>query len=148
LARISIVTSIDAGSREKYLKIRGKDLYDKVWENLHKYLSVDNRNVTLQYIALDNNVGDDDIDGFITMCKKHSVCKIMLSRDNAKYRGPASTEDTDMPEFMLRGMANLYYQALQNNIECNFMPGLLKSEIDTIKQLADSMAAESKRGPN
>lgn len=38
--RVNIVVSVDSGTRETFFKIKRRDFYDKVWENITKYAKV------------------------------------------------------------------------------------------------------------
>ncbi len=38
--RVNIVVSVDSGTRETFIKVKRYDFYDKVWENVKKYASV------------------------------------------------------------------------------------------------------------
>ena len=54
--KLKMVVSIDSGTKETYLKIKGVDCFDKVIENLRKYVLASDfakENITLKYIIVD-----------------------------------------------------------------------------------------------
>lgn len=63
-----VCTSLDAGTPSSFLKIKKKDYYFQVLENLTRYAhagSADGGNLAVKYIFCKDNCGDDDIAGFV-----------------------------------------------------------------------------------
>ena len=77
----SIITSLDAGTPETFKKIKQRDMFCKVLDNLSKY-PVNKTNLNLKYIFLEGvNDNETDIDGFCEIAKRFRA-QIMLSSNN------------------------------------------------------------------
>lgn len=66
--RVNIVVSVDSGCRETFVKVKRFDFYDKVWENIQKYASVQPKTdcVKTKFILIPNlNDTKDEIDKWI-----------------------------------------------------------------------------------
>ena len=66
----NLYTSIDAGTRDTYKNVRGKDLYETVCKNLISYAKNNTFNaIALKYILLfdHSNTSDEDIFGFLDL---------------------------------------------------------------------------------
>ena len=74
-----IILSPDAGSREVYKKIKGKDYFETTWFNIKKYVEETSGNVEVKFILEKGNI--DDVDNMINMCLKTGVNKVHLSMD-------------------------------------------------------------------
>ena len=83
---IKIVTSIDSGSRENFKKVRGRDKFFDVFENLKTYSSIDPSKVTIKYIFTEDNCEEKELEGFVNNCLKYNLinCCFQLSL-NFKY---------------------------------------------------------------
>ena len=93
--QISINCSIDAGTRETFEKIKGKDCYYKVLDNLEKYASSGGK-IQLKYILLNGiNSNEHDIMGFIQFSKKIGA-EVVLSPDNRKSNEKMSHDEYDL----------------------------------------------------
>lgn len=71
----TLKTSIDCGTRETYAKIRNRDVFDNVIENISKSAQEGIFDtIYLKYILLEDNsnTSDKDIYGFIDICKQIS----------------------------------------------------------------------------
>lgn len=75
-----MLISIDSGTKETYRKIKGVDLFEQVYENIKKYIFCGGK-IVLKYILLEENVGNDDLTGFIQMCKQLHIYNIRISSD-------------------------------------------------------------------
>ena len=80
---IHLITSIDAGTKETYLKIRKKDFFNEVFINLQKYAQNNSSFIHIKYILLDENISEKEINGFINKTIKHNLqnCNFMISVD-------------------------------------------------------------------
>lgn len=74
-----IILSPDAGSREVYKNIKGKDYFETTWFNIKKYVEQTRGNVEVKFILEKGNI--DDVDNMINMCLKTGVNKVHLSMD-------------------------------------------------------------------
>jgi len=72
--------SVDSGTRETYRLVKGCDMFDKVIENLYKYLQYGS--IRLKYVILPGiNDGDKDIKGIIALLRKLSLNTLTLATD-------------------------------------------------------------------
>ena len=83
---IKIVTSIDAGTREKFKEVRGRDRFYNVFENLQKYSSINPNKITIKYILTEENLNEDELNNFVLNCIKYDLknCCYQISM-NYKY---------------------------------------------------------------
>jgi len=88
-----VILSPDAGSREVYCKIKGRDFFEKTWRTIKQYEDSTNSNVEVKFIIEEGNYAD--VDNMISMCVKCGVRKVHLSMDVTipesefkKYVGP------------------------------------------------------------
>lgn len=95
-----INVSIDAGTRDTYLKVKGIDAFNKVVENLMKYKNRGDR-VILKYILLDENNNEKDIMGFLKLVERVRPGFVMISFDFAN-------QQNNIPVEILDGAAFLY----------------------------------------
>ena len=72
---IKIVTSIDAGTAHTFKKVRGRDKFFNVFENLSKYSEIDPTKVTIKYIFTEENCDENDLASFVDYCKKYNLTK-------------------------------------------------------------------------
>jgi hypothetical protein len=70
--RLILKTSIDCGTRDSFLQMKGKDLFDTVWKNLSKYASTGGE-VSAKYIISHDNITRRDLDGFINQMIKYKI---------------------------------------------------------------------------
>lgn len=62
-----LITSLDAGTPSTFNKVKGRDHYDDIMENLTRYAKAGSEgqgNLAVKYIFSDDNCSDDDITGF------------------------------------------------------------------------------------
>jgi wyosine [tRNA(Phe)-imidazoG37] synthetase (radical SAM superfamily) len=98
--RSRIISSIDAGTRETFAKIKGVDIFDKVCENLTKYAQ--NGIVELKYILLPGvNDNEHEINSLLTRCKQAKISFVSVSRDTLDMKS-FSEHTIDMIAYMLR----------------------------------------------
>ena len=97
---VKIITSIDAGTRETFKKIKRNDRFDIVLENLKKY-PINKTTLYLKYLFLEGvNDNEIDIDGYYQIAKDAGAV-IMLSTDNTTNSKPF-TENNNMRTLVLR----------------------------------------------
>ena len=70
---IKIVTSIDAGTQDTFKKVRGRDKFYEVLNNLKSYSSINPSHVTVKYIFTDDNLKLKEIDSFVENCTKFEL---------------------------------------------------------------------------
>ena len=78
---IKIVTSVDAGTREKFKEVRGRDKFEDLFQNLQKYSNAGPSRVTIKYILTEENLSEDELISFVKKCKEHklSECCFQIS---------------------------------------------------------------------
>ncbi len=91
--KISIVTSIDAGTPETYRKIKGKDCFDTVWANAGRYARTGGY-VAVKYIVKHNNSDLKDIHGFLNLCKSHNISTATIVPDNNEISKDSISDET------------------------------------------------------
>lgn len=65
---LNIVVSVDSGTKETFIKVKRKDFFDKVWENVARYASVQpqSNRVKTKFIVIQNlNDTKEEIDAWI-----------------------------------------------------------------------------------
>ena len=78
-------TSLDAGTRETFKKIKQVDSFERVLENLRKY-PLKNTNFLLKYIFLEGvNDNEADIDGFYEIAKDIGGIIMLCANLNTPY---------------------------------------------------------------
>ena len=78
----NIIVSVDAGTRETYLKLRGKDLFEQTCENVMRYNRVNPGCVDLKYIFFPEvNDNPQDVEGFVRLCAEVQPGAVFLSYD-------------------------------------------------------------------
>ena len=76
---ISIMCSIDSGTRETYINIKKEDYFYKVIENIKKYCAINNNCIFIKYLFCEYNSNKKEIDSFINMMKSCGVIHIFIS---------------------------------------------------------------------
>lgn len=73
--KIRLVTSIDAGTQEKFKEIRGRGEMKKVLENLKNYKKSMkfSENLTIKYIITEDNCESEQLDGFVETLKNFEL---------------------------------------------------------------------------
>ncbi|EHI9243093.1 hypothetical protein J9100_004442 [Vibrio vulnificus] len=83
---MSLVTSIDAGSEEKFIEVRKNKQFERVLKNLKYYSEFGAENITIKYIFLDDNNSLHEIISFIKVISKFGLtcCNFQISYDFKK----------------------------------------------------------------
>jgi molybdenum cofactor biosynthesis enzyme MoaA len=78
-----VYSSIDAGTKESFEKIKSADAFDNVCENIKRYS--ENGFVELKYMIIPGiNDNKEDINGFFNLCKKNKIKSVVIGRDRYK----------------------------------------------------------------
>lgn len=147
--KVEVETSVDAGTRELYQAIKGKDALETVWENLTRYAATGGP-VCAKYILKANNSAPEELDAFLERCKRAKVSSIHATPEFYELsRGEVSSES-------LRGAARIIYEARRSNIDVNrgaesFGPyaptvRMLTSQLFTLGDFLDDLAALWEKG--
>jgi sulfatase maturation enzyme AslB (radical SAM superfamily) len=81
--RISITTSVDAGTGGVFAKVRGRDRLARVVGNLKKYSAGNPAAVTIKYIFTEGNTALDECRAFVAMMEDAALmgCNFQISHD-------------------------------------------------------------------
>ena len=81
--RISVTTSIDAGSSKVFAIVRGRSKLTSVMRNIQKYVALQPRRVTVKYIFTKENSTFDEVRGFIELLNEYGLdgCSFQISSD-------------------------------------------------------------------
>lgn len=128
--RVSIVTSIDAGTEKTFIEVRKNKNLQKVINNLVKYSESNPQNVTIKYIVLDENKDLNDIKEFVNIIKKYNLqkCNFQISFDFKK-------EQVDFDSAI--SIIVLYGLLVEQNVRLVFFDDLLRSRFDDITEELD-----------
>jgi len=79
----TLIISTDAGTKETFKKIRGVDVFDKVFNNIKKYHLAAGRGVIIKYVFTDGNSNLEEIKKFLEQINKYGLnkCHFQLSSD-------------------------------------------------------------------
>lgn len=84
--KVTITTSIDAGTMDTFSLVRKNNNFISVFKNLKKYASSKPENITLKYIFMDENKSIEEIKNFVNLVKEYnlSFCNFQISFDFKK----------------------------------------------------------------
>ena len=72
---IKITTSVDAGTPETFKKVRGRQKFVNVFENLKHYSRNKPNHVTVKYIITEDNSNEEELDAFVNKCLEYDLRK-------------------------------------------------------------------------
>jgi len=114
----SINVSLDAGTKETYNKVKGKDFFQKAVENIEMYSQFGNptKHLILKYIFL-TGINDNpvDIEGFITLAERVDAV-IHISADHR-----ASVRKSPLPKTTMDSIFTLYNLAVERELKVLFL---------------------------
>ena len=87
--RIGIICSVDAGFRETYERMKGRDLLDQVWRTLTRYIDA-GCDVHVKYIVKDENCSPDELKAFVARAAEADVKNLIVDTD---YNYPEPSDD-------------------------------------------------------
>ncbi|MDP3744227.1 MAG: glycosyltransferase [Methylotenera sp.] len=81
--KVSVTTSVDAGTDDTYTKIRGMASLNKAMANLQKYAEANSSQVTVKYIFTEGNCSIDEVRAFISLVHDYKLidCNFQISCD-------------------------------------------------------------------
>jgi glycosyltransferase involved in cell wall biosynthesis len=82
-----LITSIDAGTEDTFLKIRGRGSLDRVMGNLQRYATAGgSKSITIKFIFTDGNCNLEEVNSFIKICESKELmnCIFQISFDFKK----------------------------------------------------------------
>ena len=111
--RNSLIVSIDAGTNDTFQFVRGVRAFKTVIANLKKY-SEQGAQIYLKYIILNENCGQDDVDGFIDICNDIGIVEMSVSGDFTKTRD--FKKETFYEQNIVETAVQLVQKAIQKEI--------------------------------
>lgn len=85
---LNIVVSVDSGTKETFIKVKRRDFYDKVWENIASYASVQPQTdrVKTKFIVIPNlNDTKEEIDAWINKSIEAGVKHLTIDLEMMFY---------------------------------------------------------------
>jgi pyruvate-formate lyase-activating enzyme len=104
-----LLTSLDCGTKSSFYTIKGVDAFDKVVANIRQY-AASGANIHLKYIVLTQNCNDDDINGFIEICKEIKPQLVRISCD-------IKSDFKNLPPQILEFAIKLGRECLKNKLD-------------------------------
>ena len=132
---IKITTSVDAGTPETFLKVRGRPRFKNVFENLKLYSRKNPNHVTIKYILTNDNSDEDELNSFIDKCYEYDLSKCC-------YQISMDFKEENIPTESLKKISYLFGKLVKSGIKKVFldyhiMQRLIlvnKKELNVIKQ--------------
>ena len=81
--KVSVTTSVDAGTEDTYTKVRGMASLKKAMKNLEKYAEANSNQVTVKYIFTEGNYSVDEVKAFVSLVQDYNLidCNFQISCD-------------------------------------------------------------------
>ena len=138
--KVILTTSVDTGLKSTYAKLRGKDLFSQVFENLIKYRNSGTKNLWLKYVITEHNRTEDDLWSFIMAMLAIRPNKVMICPD-FPYGTLEIPEETVMFAAKLWYLLEKYlgveivdYTAAMGDIKFTKYRKAMYAELDKLKQ--------------
>ena len=106
---LQVVTSIDAGTPETYLKVKGRDRHDVVWENMARYAKAGG-DMALKYILRHDNSDPENIHQFVRKAEASGIKKIVITPDMREIAQHTVSEES------IFGVALLMHEAKKRGL--------------------------------
>lgn len=132
--KIRVVTSIDAGTQEKFKEIRGKGEILKVLENLKRYNEhiVSPENLTIKYILTEDNHSSSELDEFVRLLSEYGFQKNFIQIScNFLMEKPSDT--------MLYAIYELSAKLLTNGFKFVYFDDLIRDRLKITDTIADEI---------
>lgn len=123
--KIDLVTSIDAGSEETFLKIRGKNKIDQVLKNLYKYSRKCPEKVVIKYIFTEGNLYLGEIIKFVAKIKKMNLI-------NNVFQISTDFTDETINIKQLQLIVSMYGFLIESGIRIIFLDDLVTNRLRQI----------------
>lgn len=121
-----LVVSIDSGTRETFHKVKGRDMFYRICENLSRYSSAGAGVIVLKYVFVPGeNDKDEDVDGFAKVCAETGCLIGNISYD---YNAPLP-----IPEKTAASMRRLKKNLHKLGILCT--SNIVYSQSDYVEEL-------------
>jgi sulfatase maturation enzyme AslB (radical SAM superfamily) len=125
--RVTVTTSVDAGSDEVFARLRGKPRRERVLKNLRAYAEANEAGVTVKYIFTEGNESLEEVRGFVDSAVEHGLlgCTFQISCDFKR---------DDVPEEAVVSIAAL--SGMLNAAGCRlvYLDDLLRQRLDELDE--------------
>ncbi len=101
---IQAVTSVDAGTRESYKEVKGRDSFEKVWENVTRYARTGG-DMTVKYILRSNNSDERNVREFVQKLAESGARKLVITPDQWEIAQGQLTEETAYAFALMKRLA-------------------------------------------
>ena len=130
--RVNIVVSVDSGTRDTFIKVKRYDFYDKVWENVKKYASVQPQSdrVKTKFILIPNvNDTKDEIDAWVSKSVECGVKHLAFDVEMMWY----NENKNNIPSEILELVAYALNKIKENNLDVELIDRgyILSKKINT-----------------
>tara|TARA_B100001939_G_C16910021_1_gene604145 strand:- start:129 stop:1430 length:1302 start_codon:yes stop_codon:yes gene_type:complete len=129
---IKIVTSVDAGTKEKFKLVRGRDRFEQLFQNLKKYSNANSNRVTIKYILTEDNLDEIELDAFVKNCVKNDLA-------NCCYQISMNYKNEELSLSFLKALLYLMSKFKENKIEKFFTDDHIAARF---KKLNDKMKSK------
>jgi pyruvate-formate lyase-activating enzyme len=116
----SLNVSLDCGTRETYIRVKGRDLFDKVLGNLERYSRSSIRLIAKYVFKAGLNDGDADILNFIEIASRLNA-KVQLAADFRGVHFP-------LPATSLDSLFSFYDMAVNRDLSVSFFKSTFHEE--------------------
>lgn len=97
IGSVTLITSIDAGTKEIYEKIKQVKCFDKVWNNLKKYAKIKNELIKVKYVLIPGiNDSISEIDNWLLKTKEAKIKNIAFDIEDNWYK----KNRNDIPKYI------------------------------------------------
>ena len=79
--RVEMICSLDAGCRETFHKVKGKDCFDQSVESLARYVRAAPRQCMAKFIFMPENSNAREVASFVETCRRAGVTRAILDSD-------------------------------------------------------------------
>lgn len=90
---VRAVTSVDSGTRETYLAVKGRDRFETVWENVRRYCA-SGGDMTIKYILRKNNSDERNVLEFWRLVHEARPRRVVITPDFRELTQHELTEET------------------------------------------------------
>lgn len=100
--KINIVVSVDSGTKETFIKVKRKDFYDRVWENIARYAAVQSEpnRVKTKFIVIPGvNDSKQEIIEWINKSQQSGVFHVALDLEMLYYDANKNCIPDDIYDF-------------------------------------------------
>ena len=134
--KIYIIVSVDSGTQETFVKVKRKDFYNKVWENIAKYASVqpESDRVKTKFILIPNlNDTKEEIDEWIRKSKECGIKHLAFDIEMMWY----NSNKNNLPESLFEIVEYTLDKIKENNLDVELIDRgvIISKELEKRKKL-------------